>query len=639
MIVYVYFYFLLFLVVSFIIFFGFGLSLLNLLSIKLSGLEKFVLSTVTGLVIFTLLIYLFSYLNLRWLVTPTVSLIGLWGLHRYQSIKALNFRKINIFLAVLLFLGIAGQGALIFPSGLKYENGFGFYGVNVHDGIWHTSLITSLSNNFPPKNYTISDQPLQNYHFLSDLLGSELHQFFKFSVLDLNFRFFPLLYSLLLGLSVFILTRKLTGNNLTSLLAVFLSFFCGSLGFIPSLLKLGGNTWESSFWSIQSISFILNSPLIPSFVILLSGIFLLNLTLPKPNFRQVILISLLFGSLIGFKAYGGVLILITLAILAFYNLSQKRFEFILIFIFSLLISLILFLPSNPRFNSTFIFQPGWFIQTMMVAPDRLNNVDWELRRQTYLSEGNIKRVVQLWVEGLLIFLAGNLGIRLLGFYQIVRGFKKFNITTFSLLAVTILGITIPLLFVQNGVAWNTIQFFYYSLLILNIFTAIFLSSILKSSKLPIKILLIIVLILFTIPTTLKTISTYINEYQQDPSFLVNNSELEALSFLQNLPQKTVLSSYHDTSYLSTFTGKPVFFEDQTQAELLGYVDGNKRQDLENQFFCQKNSPKNKENFLSSYNIGYVYIKNSDVCKPQDLDKIEGLKKIFDNSKQKIFEFN
>ena len=72
--------------------------------------------------------------------------------------------KEKIFSMFLIILGSLTWSLTMFRSGLKYSFGYGYWGPNGHDGIWHIALSESLSRGF-------LDNPVFasaiNYHLLS----------------------------------------------------------------------------------------------------------------------------------------------------------------------------------------------------------------------------------------------------------------------------------------------------------------------------------------------------------------------------------------------------------------------------------------------------------------------------------------
>ena len=74
---------------------------------------------------------------------------------------------------------------------------------------------------------------------------------------------------------------------------------------------------------------------------------------------------------------------------------------------------------------------------MVVIDSRLDWIDLEHRRQTYIYENNLKRVIQLEITAFLIFVFGNLGMRFIGLLSFIKLlptiFKDyFNLTQLNL---------------------------------------------------------------------------------------------------------------------------------------------------------------------------------------------------------------
>ena len=96
------------------------------------------------------------------------------------------------------------QGLINFPSGFLYKEGVLFWSSQGHDGLWHVALMEEINRTFPPQNPLFYGRPLQNYHFASDLFMGEFYRIFNFfDPLDLYFRYYPILFSFMIGISSF----------------------------------------------------------------------------------------------------------------------------------------------------------------------------------------------------------------------------------------------------------------------------------------------------------------------------------------------------------------------------------------------------------------------------------------------------
>lgn len=594
------------------------------------NLEKFVIISVFGLVLFTLAAYLLAFLNLRFLmwIFPVTGSFMLIKMHSKMPNFILNISHKFLFLAILI-IGVIGQVAVNAPSGLPYQEGIYFYSSHGHDGVWHLALMEELQKNiFPFHNPEFSSHKLQNYHFFVDLLMSEFSRLFHFSTLDVYFRFMPLVFSILLGLSSFILVREWSKSEIAGIWAMIFTYFAGSFGYliyIPVHKSLGG---ESIFWVSQTQSVLGNPPHAAAFVITATFLFCLLKYLNSRKTTFFLLCALLGGAVIEFKVYAGVLILGGLLVLAIFEALLKRvFKTFLLFFATTAIALVIYLPNSANSQEFLIWQPWWFIRTMVVAPDRLNWIDLELRRQTYIAENNWKRVIQVETMAFLIFLFGNLGMKFLGFWTIFKQLKdnifKSNFNLFFL-TITLTSFFIPVFFLQKGVAWNAIQFNQYFLLFFGFLAAISVSQILAIFKSQtFRLIISTLIVLLAIPTQIGLLMQF---YLNKPLSKVSYEEIKALEFLgrQGKEEDIVLVApfnrydrdkydnppipiyaWYDTGYVPAFSGKRTLISDEEQINIMGY-DVNKILNDRKYIFESKDVERIAD-FFDRYKIDYVYL--------------------------------
>ena len=239
-----------------------------------------------------------------------------------------------IILTVLTILGVIFQGVSMFRSGWLYNYGVGYFGPLARDGVWHEALVGQLSKGVPPQNPGFAGQLLYNYHYLYDLLVSLIHNL-GISTNFLVYRFFPVVFSILLGIGTYKLVNLLFKDKKVALLAVFFAYFASSFGWVVNLIKgqqIGG---ESAFWANQPVSMNLNPPYAISLVIIIFSVILLDLYLKKPDFLKGLILSIAFGVLVGFKAYAGAICLSALFVLTLKKIFfDKNFSLLPVFIFS-----------------------------------------------------------------------------------------------------------------------------------------------------------------------------------------------------------------------------------------------------------------------------------------------------------------
>lgn len=535
----------------------------------------------------------------------------------------------------IILVGSISWIATMFRSGSVTAYGLSFWGPNGHDGVWHISLARALAQGkFELPIFTGAS--IQNYHIGFDLLLALLHKITFLSLTDLYFRYLPILISLSIGFLVYKLLKLMEWDQSQIFWALFFVYFGGNFA-----IGFGG---ESTFWSQQAVSTLINPPYALSLIFILAGlIFIKN--------KNIILASLFLGLLIQIKAYASVIILGSLFLVGLYNFYKNKDLYILkIFLFAGLISAVIFLPFNLGANSLFVFKPFWFLETMMSFSDRVGWTRYGEAMVNYKLAGNFIKGIPAYVIAFLIFWYGNMGTRFLAELYIAKfKFTKklpTNIELIILLSIFI-GLVIPLAFVQKGTAWNTIQFFYYSLFLSSILAGYVFSDIINNKKnIKYKKIFIFGIIFLTAHTSFKTLKgVYVTSR---PPAMISSEGSQALQFLENQPDGIVLTQpfdklaadaavdnpprplylYESTAYVSAFTGKQVFLEDEVNLDITGVNWQARRAEIINYF------EKPNQDFLENNNIKYVYLAGE---RAQDYHKL-GLKMIYQNDTATILEY-
>lgn len=544
-----------------------------------------------------------------------------------------------IILTILIVLGTIFQSVIMLKSGMMHDFGIGYWGPLARDGVWHEALVAQLSKNIPPFNPGLSGEILTNYHYFYDLLVSLIHQLGIPSNF-LIYKFFPIFFSILLGIGTYKLANVLFKDKRTSLLAVFFAYFGSSFGWMVDLIKgkeIGG---ESAFWANQPVSMNLNPPFAISLIIIIFTLLLINKYLIKPNKLIAMLIILMSGTLIGFKVYAGVVLLGGLFILALKRIIfDKDYKFVIIPIVSFLISLVIILPQSKSSLGLIEFNPFWLINTMIDAGDRVGIPNFTARRFAYLGGEKWLHLIALQIICFLIFFIGNIGTRAIGLLAINKKQLKSDlfILVFAMMGVSFLP---PLLFTQKGNAWNIIQFFYYFLFFAGLFGAY------AVKKLPLTIAILIILI-----TPISSVATFRSWLYPNPPAYLSRQEYDALSFLFKSEDGVVLKHpfnqglrgkfkdpyplavYADNSYVSAFSGKSVFIEDVEQQIVLNTDYKNRLKDAE-RFFIEKDLTWSNR-FLKESNIRYIYLPK--IYQLPMAEKEYNMEKIFENDEVNIYK--
>ncbi len=637
-----------------------GLFLLKKLNYDFNLWENLILATVIGYVFFTTLEYFLLLANLHNLTIIPALIIDFYFL-RYSvfPFKLLTLkvsRQLSILLLVFI-IGIILQLLVIAPSGVfTISEDLVFYSAHGHDGPWHMALMNQIIKGFPLENPEFAGSRIVNYHFFSDLAPAYFNNLFRLSPLDLYFRFFPLLFSILIGGVSFILGKKIGGSFSAGIWATIFTYFCGSWGYLLTLARSQTIGGESIFWASQIQSSIGNPPQIASNIIVLTILIFIYQILKidkKPTAMQLGCLTILVSSLIGFKVYASIPILLSLGFISLVILiTKKQLSLFITTVVSGLLSLLIYLPNASSVGSFLIFEPWWFIRTMIVVPDRLNLLEWEHRRQTYISEHNYKRVLQLEVTSFLIFFFGNLGMRFWGLWFFIKKTLFKDLFSIFLLSICLCSLILPLLFLQRGVASNTIQFLQYLLLILGITSGVITAKLL--SKIPnivIYCLLSAIILLLMIPTQIGLIYSF---YQRPPLAKISWLEISALNFLKTqTPINSVILTpsfnrnihfnestppiwaWSDSAYISALSNRLTFFADSEQVDIMGYNFQQSRDSLKNIF--ETEDIETFINLVKSTKADYLYFPKK-IGPRTELSKTN-YKQIFNNEEIEIWSIS
>ena len=535
---------------------------------------------------------------------------------------------------LIILIGTIVWSLTMVKSGLVYSYGMGFWGPNGHDGVWHISLISSLSR-FNLQIPIFAGSILKNYHFGLDLILAAIHLITRIEVRFLYFQLLPPILAFGIGYYAFKFIFSWTRNYKASLWSLFFVYFGGSFGWLVNLFRGKGLGGESMFWSQQSISTLINPPFALSILIIFYCLYCMSKFSTKVSSPRLITTSILIGSLTMIKIYAAILFLPGLAIASIFEPRFRK-----LFILSVFISLLFYLPFNWKATSLVVFQPFWFLENMLALSDRFNWLRLYQAMTAYKATHNLIKFIPAYSLAALIFIIGNLGFRITGFLYLINH-KKFNPIEIILWVMAGLGFLLPLFFVQRGTPWNTIQFFYYTQFIIGLFTARWIAA----RK---NFLLIGSCILLTIPTTIDTLKHYL---PSNPPAKISHLELSALKFLSDQPAGVVFTPpvrpdpyspaprplylYESTAYVSAFSNHPVYLEDTVNLDITGYP-WKDRLNESNQFMSNTNIDSTKS-FLSANKIRYLYLPQVATVRPNFSASQLGGEVIYENSQVSIWQ--
>lgn len=527
----------------------------------------------------------------------------------------------------------------VVKSGLVYSFGLGFWGPNGHDAVFHLSLIEKFAQNpFSLDHPQYAGFKLSNYHFVFDFFSGLVIRLFNIPSITYYFRIAPLLIG---GFLLFVLNKLLSRWHYSSrekIFAFIFVFLGGSLGFIPKILN-GQDIFsgESAFWANQSASLFLNPPFALSLCFLIS--FLLVISDDKPlTFGKLLKLAILGGLLSQTKIYAFILLSAGL-------FFSRRFK---ILAGVVLVGTLISLPLSSFSGSPFVFDPLWFSRSLFASYDRFYWPKFVEAWQSYEATGNIPKLLAVSLFSTVIFFLGNLGVRVVG----LSGLKNIKSQEISIKIVSwiiLTGLLIPLFIVQKVNPWNTIQFTYYSIFFLGLFTGKIVYQLISSVKsIFLKIIVAVILLSLGTATSIGTLKDYLGRFSAST---VSYSEMAGLETLRSHPAGLVLTpaylysgwndapkplyDYVSTAYVSAFSGQPEFLSDTINLDITGF--NYKERSREIQRFYNTADRVWAKNFLAENNIRYVYETPLQTLKiaPANLS----LSPIFDSGGIKIYQFN
>lgn len=540
------------------------------------------------------------------------------------------FPESSPWLLALIILGTVIWSLTMIKSGLIYSFGMGFWGPNGHDGVWHIALAESLARG-SWQMPVFAGEAIKNYHIGFDLILAMLHKLTFIPISTLYFQIIPPILALGIGFAVYLFVLTWKKSTSQALWATFFVYFGGSLGWVITLLRerqIGG---ESLFWSQQGISTLINPPFALSLILILLGLTLLIKGTRIGDKKRLIAVTFIFGILVQIKVYAGILCLAALLVAGVARMGKKRkIDVIKVFAGALVVSILLFSPVTRGVEDTIILRPFWFLETMMSFSDRFYWPKFGEAMVNYRLGGVWFKGVIAYLSAFAVFLIGNFGTRAIGAFWFVnkmKNFRKAGYVDAFLITVIAAGIIVPMFYVQSGTAWNTLQFFYYSLMFSGILAGIVLGKFLEKLNIAMnRFIATSVLILLTVPTTVGALKHYL---PSRPPAKISYEELDALNFLSGQPDGIVLTYpfdrraaeevaanpprplylYESTAYVSAFSGKPTFLEDEVNLDITGYDWRDRREKVE-KFLIEGSDTGGR--FLKENNISYIYlVKNQE----------------------------
>ncbi len=504
-----------------------GKFLLAKLKLTLGSPEDLFLPFVVGMMLFTLISYIFSWLKLEIIILPLFLIISFLAFKNKKwipsSINKRHLIPLFIVLVLAIIFSLSMLTAGVYGDTIKYGR----------DDLWHLALINELKVNFPPDNPGFAGIPLKGYHFFYNFLLAKISNISFISSLSLHFHFFPLLMALLWGLGVYSLMQVWSKRVSVALWAVFLTQFGGSFAFILRLRGHENLSLDSAFGIQQPATALINPPFSVSIIIVIAVLFAFYQYFTTKKKGWLVIIVLCAGLISMFKVYAGIILLGSLLLLAPLQLLKKNFMFLIACFFTgILFAVTYGILRDP--SSTLIFAPFWAPHSVLV--DNMPWYGYAEKMYTYTRFSVIKGIIETELYSWYVFVFGNLGTRLLGLlfllFLLFKQYRKPSLFVLTVLIMTSISILIPLFFIQSGKVFEIIQMAWYFLFFISLFAAFGLHAFfgLRFNKI-IKIVLFVVIILLTLPSAYEPYKSYFNVINSHGTSF-SNSYFKAMQFLK-----------------------------------------------------------------------------------------------------------
>lgn len=612
------------------------------------------LALVFGITFVTLLSLVIRYtgvnLSLVWML-PIISAFYLIFNFNLNNIRdKLGLRKTRekidlryVFVLLTILLGTAAQSTVLFLGGIKIPGGFAF--PSLHDTMWNIALSAELFHHFPPENPAIAGVLLKNNHYFYPFFLAITRYFTGGGIFDLYYRFGPVLVSAVFGTGLYAVSSIFIKNIYFRILAVFLGYFSGNFAYILPLILGSKFDWKgNTFFADQPFDQLMNPYSVLGFAFMLFGIYCLShiaVSQRKSFWGYSIIGAVLFGSLYGFKSFGGIIVIFTLIISTIlYTVLYRRIHFIPITLSSIILFLLIFLSTTDLGKASVIWAPGWLLTQLMTDRDKLNLPRFADLESYYKSTSNILGFGKIKIIELTVYFLGNLGTRLAGliylFIILLRKIftkeEKHSYTLWFIFFAVVSSLLIPLFFNLRNSTFNIIQFTPYALVLLSIISVLFLEKIYSflesNGQKYLGIIMIFSFVILSIPVNIKN---FLGK-TEIPKDTITNEETTALNFLrtETKPDDIILINpqqfFQDPIYVPALSERRVYLASPGYASQTG-IDPKSRMRAVTNFF-----KVGGREFLVRSKAAYIYLlKPNFLGNDAEILRSMGAKSIFENN--------
>jgi hypothetical protein len=616
---------------------------INLLTpLRRSLLEKIVLGTAVGIVLWVIQAYTFGLMGARWLTYVYIianAIIFVFLFKRNLNPSKKDGRAIDKLSLIIIIVGTILNLSAVWFIGVKTSEGLFFCCRGVPDAIYHLSLTNELIKHFPPNEPGMYGINVKNYHYLSNLLSADISRVWKLDFIKVQFQYMSLITALLLGGSGLVLGQILSFNRV--IIRWLLIFLYGSGDIIYFLIFLRGYGLNFNVTVMDDASKLLaGPPRALSIALLLSGICLLAIFFKRKSLYAGLISAVMMGVLVGFKVYTGIFAISGFAVIGCYLLLKREFKMLIVPLLALFVALTYYIPNNKGAGGL-VFNGLWRFENFMENKDlTLSKLDY--LRASYASRGNIPAVAALEVLFIIIYFITLFGTVTLGFFQSKNSLKLIpkEINLFLIGAIIVSLIAGSFFYQETGGA-NTVQF----LITVFIVGAIYASVALYywTRKLPkyLRYLIFVLVFVLTVARPVYEVSDNFKSIINHKGILVTNGQLEAFNFIKASAEDNSvvavepwMAEDEPFMYATFLIDKPLYLSGAGVLRDHGQVTSHREKILQEIFPSKdKFNEERVLNILNREGISYIYVPRGVDFYIENSSK---LKKVFGNSDARVF---
>lgn len=455
-----------------------GKLLVRRLKLTLEPTELLICSLGCGVCLLALVYWVLNLLQVPFLIlgyAVVCFLIELWHARRGVPSRrpiiswrsALDALRGNWLILAVVGLSVFSQVRFLFAGGWFGTDGMILPSFHVHDGPGHIFLVHQLSRVFPPEAIGFAGERLQNYHYFTDLFWGAISRMAAVDPWHIYFRIAPPFYGAFTTLAAFAVGRALYEDRRIAYLATFICVLVSDFSYFFPLL-MGYEkfpTWNGIFMVQPPLTGMAALTSGCAYPLTLVGFWALASWIKKRRHGFLMVLGLVWGTLPEFNIYPAVLVTAGLLVVGTARLILNRDGAMMkAFLAVLPLNVILFSVFNSGSASILRFMPGFNLASFLV----LTKIVSPLSLVQFYEHHPV--LLGLIMGGLVLaFTIGTLGIRCAALPSLARAalFPRSSDSLLLFLVVVTGGaLAASMCFIQAGVPINTIQFFFYAVLLL-----------------------------------------------------------------------------------------------------------------------------------------------------------------------------